>query len=146
MKMKALLAITVVAFGWSACKSPETEQADHHSHSSESMAPLEKNQGEKWQVNEEMKPYVQQGEESVITYIDEARTDYKQLAAHLKEQNELLIQHCTMEGKSHDELHKWLHPHMKKVDDLSRSKDDDEAMKKVHELLFSYQTYHEYFE
>jgi len=96
-------------------------------------------------VNEEMKPFVMKGEELVNSYIQNNHTDYKALAQQLKEQNNKLIKSCTMDGKSHDELHKWLHPHLEIVKALEDEKDATKASEIVLQLQKSYQDYHQYF-
>lgn len=107
---------------------------------------LELNDGEKWVVNEEMKPYVETGRTLVAGYNGEGQTDYQDLANKLKEQNDRLIQSCTMTGKGHDELHKWLHPHLELVYQLSNTTETHQAQDLVDRLQESYRTYHEYFD
>ena len=112
----------------------------------EATEKIELNNGEKWVVNEEMKPFIQKGEDLVQLYIQDEKTDYKSLAQQVKEQNSLLIKSCTMEGKSHDELHKWLHPHLELVEELEQAKNEDESVQIVQKLKHSYQQYHSYFQ
>lgn len=121
--------------------SETTETHEHH----ESSDVIELNNGEKWQVNEEMRPYVEKGEALVENYIHNNDTDFKSLAVQLKKQNELLINSCTMDGKSHEELHKWLHPHLELVKQLEDENDADKAANLVKKLKESYNTYHSYF-
>ncbi len=92
-----------------------------------------------------MKPFVVKGEELVNSYIQNKQTDYKALAQQLIEQNNQLIKSCTMNGKSHDELHKWLHPHLEIVNALEEEKDAAKANEIVLQLQKSYQDYHQYF-
>ncbi len=127
-----------------APSSEETLTQGEHSHD-ESSAPIELNNGEKWAVNEEMKPFVLKGEELVNTFVQNSETDYKALASKVKEQDDQLVKSCTMDGKSHDELHKWLHPHMELVEKLEKSEDAEKAKAAVAELQASYQAYHQYF-
>ena len=122
----------------------ETENHTEHQHDESSEA-IELNNGEKWLVNEEMKPFVLKGEELVNTYIQDGKTDYKTLAEQLKDQNSQLIKSCTMDGKSHDELHKWLHPHLDIVKTLENETDAIKANEIVSQLQYSYQHYHQYF-
>jgi len=122
----------------------ETENHAEHRHDESSEA-IELNNGEKWLVNEEMKPFVLKGEELVNTYIQDGKTDYKTLAEQLKDQNSQLIKSCTMDGKSHDELHKWLHPHLDIVKTLENETDAIKANEIVSQLQYSYQHYHQYF-
>src|SRR5690606_19644238 len=114
----------------------EAHAEHHHDESSEA---IELNNNEKWIVNEEMKPYVMKGEELVNSYIQDSRTDHKALAEQLKEQNNQLIKSCTMKGKSHDELHKWLHPHLEMVKELENETDVARANEIVLQLQGSYQ-------
>lgn len=122
----------------------ETENHAEHRHDESSEA-IELNNGEKWLVNEEMKPFVMKGEELVNSFIQNNHTDYKALAQQLKEQNNKLIKSCTMDGKSHDELHKWLHPHLEIVKALEDEADASKANEIVLQLQHSYQQYHQYF-
>lgn len=122
----------------------ETENHTEHQHDESSEA-IELNNGEKWLVNEEMKPFVLKGEELVNSYIQNNQTDYKALAQQVKDQNSQLIKSCTMGGKSHDELHKWLHPHLEIVKTLENETDATKANETVLHLQQSYQEYHQYF-
>lgn len=152
MKKTILLGLSVMLF-WSCNNAGTTNTenveaaAENHTeaHYNESSEPLSLNDGEKWIVNEEMKPFVAGGEELVNTYIETDQSDYKALAEELKEQNNLLVVNCTMTGTSHDELHKWLHPHMEMVKALGDESDAAKADQKVAEIRDSYKQYHEYF-
>lgn len=93
-----------------------------------------------------MKPFVQKGHELVNAFIAERRNDYQDLAEQLTVQNNQLIQSCTMEGKSHDELHKWLHPHLELVQELGSKDNGAEADKIVVEIQQSYLEYQKYFD
>src|SRR5690606_2215096 len=106
---------------------------------------IELNNGEKWVVNSEMKPFVSKGAELVNVYVQENKTDFKELTTQLKEQNNQLIKSCTMKGKSHDELHKWLYPHLELVKELDNETDTVKAKEIVVKLQNSYQQYQIYF-
>jgi hypothetical protein len=150
MNKVIVLGISIL-FLWSCNNTTEKstekqtiENRAEHQHD-ESPEAIELNNGEKWLVNEEMKPFVMKGEELVNSYIQNNHTDYKALAQQLKEQNNKLIKSCTMDGKSHDELHKWLHPHLEIVKALEDEKDATKASEIVLQLQKSYQDYHQYF-
>ncbi len=125
--------------------APEKETTHTEHHHNESSDVIELNNGEKWVVNEEMKPFILKGAALVSTFIQENNTDYKTLAEQIKDQNSQLIRSCTMTGKSHDELHKWLHPHLDLVQELAESADEEQAKAQVSKLEASYQEYHKYF-
>ena len=155
MKQIVLIAISTLVL-WSCNNNSETthsnEEANLHEehqheahHHEESSEPLELNQGEKWLVNDEMKPFVEKGEELVNTYVESNETDYPGLAKQIKEQNQQLITSCTMEGKSHDELHKWLHPHMELIEALGKASNENEANEIVMKLQESNALYQQYF-
>ena len=116
-------------------------QQEEHQHNAE--ATIELNNGEKWKVNSEMIPNIIESEELLNNYDG---NDYKSLAEQLKDKNNALISSCTMEGKSHDELHKWLHPHLELVSKLSKAKDKEQAEEIITELQKSFQTYKTYFQ
>lgn len=120
-----------------------THEENEHNHKSEA---LQLNNGEKWLVNEEMKPFVIKGEQLVNDYIANQGTDHKTLASQLKEQNNQLISSCTMDGKSHDVLHEWLHPHLEIVKELSKVETNEAANEIINRLKQSYEMYHQYFQ
>lgn len=99
------------------------------------------NNGEKWVVNDEMKPHIAKSEELLKAYDG----DYKALAEALTAENNKLIKSCTMEGESHDELHKWLHPHLEMVKELAKTEDQAQADEQINALKSSYELYHHYF-
>lgn|SRR5690554_4540147 len=151
--MKQILLIAISTFVlWSCNNSSETthsnEEADfykEHQHEKSSEI-LELNDGKRWLVNDEMKPFVDKGEELVNTYVESNATDYQGLAELINEQNQQLITSCTMEGKSHVELHKWLHPHMELIEALAKASSENDANMIIAKLQQSYALYHQYFE
>ncbi|WP_157604529.1 hypothetical protein [Solitalea canadensis] len=153
--MKNVLLIALSSLFMLSCnngtktKDTANEQASSHNHDSTSQSNALKialDGGTKWIVNEEMKPFVLAGEDLVKHYQSENNTDYKSLAEKLKLQNNGLIKSCTMSGKSHDELHKWLHPHLELVTKLEKAENEKDSNAIISQLLESYKTYHEYFQ
>lgn len=118
----------------------------HHGLTDESNLDIELDNGEKWKVNEEMKPHVTQGHKALVSYMESEGTDYKALAENIQEANKGLISSCTMQGKSHDELHKWLYPHLEMVKSLEQAEDQDQANAIIHDLEHSYAEYDNYFQ
>ncbi|WP_027376501.1 hypothetical protein [Kaistella palustris] len=147
-----------------SCEKKHEENATHESHKTEQAASgehathddhekaddhdesvrLELNNGEKWAVNPEMKPYIAESENLLNAY-DKEKGDYQKLAAALTNNNNKLVKSCTMNGKSHDVLHAWLLPHMQHIDHLKKSANREEANETVHELKESMDEYHKYF-
>lgn len=102
--------------------------------------------GQRWKVNEEMKPHVEQGMAILNDFLSKEGGSHKQLADDLKEQNNNLIRSCTMDGQSHDELHKWLLPHIELVKELSEAESEQEVTDVLNRLKASYEIYTTHFE
>ena len=104
------------------------------------------NKGDKWLVNEEMKPFILEAENILTEYIASKSSDYTVLAASLQEKNTGLINSCTMEGESHEELHKWLHPHMDLIEALANAETQEMAEPLIAQLSESFVSFHTYFQ
>ncbi|MEZ4888721.1 MAG: hypothetical protein R3E32_28605 [Chitinophagales bacterium] len=114
----------------------------HKSHNQEAVQ-IELNNGQKWNVNSEMTPYILDAEQILMNYNG---SNPKGLAEQLNAKNKGLIKSCTMNGKSHEELHKWLHPHMQLIENLDDAENTEEADIIIDELKTSFQNYHKYFQ
>lgn len=127
------------------------ENTDHvtieetHHHDTLSGGVIELKDGEKWEINAEMKPYLKRGEELVNAFIEKGGENYSALSEELEVQNQKLIKSCTMEGQSHIELHKWLAPHLSLVAQLKKAGDASEASDIVHKIAQSYREFNHYF-
>lgn len=149
MKKINILSLSLLVFlSTSSCNHSENhehgdEHATHQEHGDKHAEAIELNAGEKWTVNAEMTPFVVESEKLLNDYDN---SDYKLLAQNLKENNTKLIKSCTMDGKSHDELHKWLAPHLDLVKALGKAENEDEANGIIADLGKSFETYHTYFQ
>lgn len=132
------------------CDSGSTQHPD----SSEEQAALETQEldrkqnklGDKWLVNDEMKPFIEQAEVRLQEHKDKQSTDYALLAADLKSKNGELIKSCTMEGESHDALHEWLYPHIELLKALEQAENINQANAIIDKLHISFKTYHQSFQ
>jgi hypothetical protein len=113
--------------------------------SNESSEEIKLNDGEKWEVNAEMRPFIEQGNVILTVYIASGDSDYQLLTKYLKTQNAELISSCTMKGESHDELHKWLPPHIALIEKLANSENAITANYYLEQLKTSFDTYNTYF-
>ena len=132
--MKNIILIFATMFLLASCNSGQ------------GVEDLTLNNGEKWQVNAEMTPHIEQGNEILNDYLLQDNNNFQELATALKTQNNSLIKSCTMKGESHDELHKWLHPHMKLIEGLSKTSDPEEAKSIIKQIENSFNIYNDYFE
>ena len=119
------------------------DNQDHADHEP-SEVKLKLNDGKKWEMNAEMKPYINDMEQQLIAYNPQT-DDYKVLAKNLSETNENLIKSCTIKGTQHEVLHAWLMPHMEKIEQLKNAQTKEDADKIVGDLKQSMTTYHKYF-
>lgn len=109
----------------------------------EESSKISLNNGEKWKVNEEMLPHIEKSEDD---FNDFEGDDYKQLSKDMMKHTNNLIQSCTMDGASHDELHKWLHPHLELLKSLSSVNKQEAEEEIIPAIEKSFNTFHKYFE
>ena len=107
---------------------------------------IELNQGEKWKINAEMMPPLEASEKLILDFSASDNKNYQALAKKLKEKNQVLISSCTMKGKSHDELHKWLHPYIGLVDQLENANDTNEPNQVFLKVEQSFVIFNQYFQ
>lgn len=144
----------MVGFGLVSCSEKTTEESvtvenvemhdDHHGEIDLTEG-LVLDNGNKWLINDEMRPHLVDAENALKTFIEEGSDEYNQLGVELEKHNADLITSCTMEGKGHDELHKWLHHHIELIEDLKNASNDEEGQNAVNSLVDSFQEFHEYF-
>jgi len=153
MKKKIILIPAIALFLFSCGNASneksedlsEIETHDEHHHDDESEA-IELNNGEKWQVNANMITHIRNMENDVVSYAKVEQKDYKSLSEKLQSNIDLLTSNCTMKGKAHDELHKWLLPYIDLVKEFSEAKDETEASKHFENIQISFTTFNQYFQ
>ncbi|MBK9048652.1 MAG: hypothetical protein IPL74_18865 [Bacteroidetes bacterium] len=123
----------------------ETVTHEEHQHNDE-MQTIELNNGEKWKVDANMITHIRNMENDIISFSTVEQKDYKSLAEKLQSNIDLLTSNCTMKGKAHDELHKWLLPYIDLVTELSEAKDETEAAKQFENIQTSFTTFNQYFQ
>lgn len=101
--------------------------------------------GEKWKVNEEMTPHISEMIKAVSNYKGTSLENYRSLGQQLQGNTTSLISSCTMDGQSHNELHKWLMPFMKNVNTLVEASDVNEAKELFKKIDVSLNNYKQYF-
>ena len=120
-----------------------TDKEHHHDDQSEA---IELNNGGKWKVDANMITHIRNMENDVISFAKVEQKDFKSLAEKLQSNIDLLTSNCTMKGKAHDELHKWLLPYIDLVKELSEAKDETEAAKQFENIQTSFTTFNQYFQ
>ena len=153
MKKKIILIPAIALFLFSCGNASneksedlsEIETHDEHHHDDESEA-IELNNGEKWQVNANMITHIRNMENDVVSYAKVEQKDYKSLSEKLQSNIDLLTSNCTMKGKAHDELHKWLLPYIDLVKELSEAINEAEALQQFENIQTSFTTFNQYFQ
>ncbi len=153
MKKKIILIPAIALFLFSCGNASneksedlsEIETHDEHHHDDESEA-IELNNGEKWTVDANMLTHIRTMENDVVSYAKVEQKDYKSLSEKLQSNIDLLTSNCTMKGKAHDELHKWLLPYIDLVKELSEAKNETEATKQFENIQISFTTFNQYFQ
>ncbi|MBU2018993.1 MAG: hypothetical protein KJ941_05040, partial [Bacteroidetes bacterium] len=125
----------------------QTEISTHkeHHHDEESEA-IELNNGKKWKVDANMITSIRNMENDIISFSNDEQKDYKSLAQKLQRNIDLLTSSCTMTGKAHDELHKWLLPYIDLVYELSKTTNETQALKQFENIQTSISTFNQYFQ
>jgi PBP1b-binding outer membrane lipoprotein LpoB len=150
---KITLSIALISLFLFSCSNTSNEKSkqqtetvthEEHQHNVE-VQTIELNNGEKWKVDANMIPHIRNMENDVISFAKVKQKDYKNLAKKLQSNIDLLTSNCTMKGKAHDELHKWLLPYIDLVKELSEAKDETEEEKQFQKIENSFITFNQYF-
>lgn len=131
----------------SKTQPPAVSKESGHTHS-ESYS-IELNNGVKWKVVSEMMGHIRNMETDINRFAETQHTelkDFTPLGASLQKNINLLTSNCTMEGKAHDELHKWLLPYIDMVNELKKSESLNQAQEIFQKIQLSFQTLNTYFE
>jgi hypothetical protein len=150
---KITLSIALISLFLFSCSNTsnekskqQTEAVTHEEHQNNvEVQTIELNNGEKWKVDANMIPHIRNMENDVISFAKVKQKDYKNLAKKLQSNIDLLTSNCTMKGKAHDELHKWLLPYIDLVKELSEAKDQTKEEKQFQKIENSFITFNQYF-
>jgi len=144
LKLKIVLfAFGLVLFSCNTkSKEEKTTEMNTVEHQHSENEAIQLNDGEKWKVDDNMMRHIRNMEKDVIKFDKENGANYSLLAEKLKANIELLTSNCTMKGKAHDELHKWLVPFIELVDAFSK----DKSANQLTEMKHSFLTFNQYFQ
>ena len=121
------------------------ETAGSHHHEGDA-GPLELNGSEKWEADEHTLSVVEDMKSELSDFAKSGNEDYRVLADSLALHVNSLIAGCTMEGKAHDELHKWLVPvteNIKELKTANESSSDRVKVDKMKETLWAFDDFFE---
>lgn len=141
--MKAILTSIILLLLITSC----TNQSD-----SKENSQIEKNtynielvNNEKWEVNKEMMVHIKNMESNIEDVSNQSSPNYEELGSKLDENIGLLTSNCTMTGKAHDELHKWLLPFIDLVKELNAADSKEKQEKSFEAIQESMNEFNTYF-
>ena len=138
-----LLLILGLALAPIACSTSKTQGTDA---SAATHANLELNRGQKWVVHKPMMAHIRNLEQAVQDFEKKPGHDHAALANEIQENLGRLVTNCTMEGKAHDELHKWLMPFLGLSAEYTKATDQQVQQQKFQEIQHSLRVFNQYFE
>ena len=107
---------------------------------------IELNKGKKWKVPMAMMQHLNVMQEDIARARENNLKNYKALSLSLEKEIDLLTSNCTMKGKGHDELHKWLVPFIGDVKNFSKSTNVQQQRKQLDHLYNEFARLKQYFE
>ena len=128
--------LAFIAFLFAACNQAQKT----HEHSDE----IELNEGNKWKVVPEMLEIIRSMESDVHSFTD--TSDFNTFSIALSANVDSLTTNCTMTGKAHDELHKWLLPYIDLVSESKKAENKAQHELVLEKLRASFETFNRYFE
>ncbi len=88
---------------------------------------IDLNNGKKWEVVPKMMLIIRSMEAEINNFKGSNLNQFAALATTLSAKITELTSNCTMQGKAHDELHKWLVPFIEKVEEFAVIKSEKEG-------------------
>jgi hypothetical protein len=141
---KILFIFTVISLLNQACQQNKKNNTEIDTHQHEETTEISLNNGEKWEVEPKMMLIIKSMEMEIEQFKRGKLNQYLALADTLSSKISELTSSCTMQGKAHDELHKWLVPFMESVDEftaIKTEKEGDEFIKLFQEDFLLFNTY-----
>ncbi len=141
--MKVLLTSIILLLLITSCTN--LSDSKENSGSKKNTYNIELVNNEKWEVNKEMMVHIKNMESNIEDVSNQSSPNYEELGSKLDENIGLLTSNCTMTGKAHDELHKWLLPFIDLVKDLNAADSKEEQQKSFEAIQESMNEFNTYF-
>lgn len=139
---KSFLIIVILSLTLTSCND-EKKQTDSTLNNNWKKE-IKLDDGAKWTANIETTKGVVDLQGLIKTHNKTTVDEYVTLAKKLNERKNILVDECTMDGPSHDNLHIFLYPLIQKINLLLETKSTEDATKIVTSIsdnLTSYNTY-----
>lgn len=143
--MKNIFSMTAIGLILVTTSCSNQTESKENSESVQNTYNIELVNNEKWDVNKEMMAHIKNMESEIEAVSDQSNPNYEQLASKLDENIGLLTSNCTMTGKAHDELHKWLLPFIDLVKELNAADSKEKQEKSFEAIQESMNEFNTYF-
>lgn len=143
MKRNIFIAAMSLIALFSGCTN-QTE-SNESSESVKNTYNIELVNNEKWEVNKEMMVHIKNMELDIEATSSQSSPNYEELRSKLDENIGLLTSNCSMTGKAHDELHKWLLPFIDLVKDLNAADSKEKQQQSFEAIQESMNEFNMYF-
>lgn len=157
MKIKFLILLAFPLFFFACANDTQQsggaeathEEAHEGAHADEHEShdgAIELNNGHAWKVDDNMMSFIKKMDQDVAAFAGKNYNDYQILAMGLTENIDHLTSDCTMTGKAHDELHKWLLPYIEIVNNFAKAENEKDAQTEFEKVKASFLTFNQFFE
>ena len=143
--MKSIFSIAVISLTLITISCTNQTESNDNSDSPKNTYNIELINNEKWEVNKEMMVHIKNMESDIEAVSNQSSPNYAELGSSLGENIGLLTSSCTMTGKAHDELHKWLLPFIDLVKELNAANSKEEQQKSFETIQKSMNEFNTYF-
>lgn len=142
--MKNIINIAVISLTLITISCTNQTESNDSSDSLKNTYNIELTDNEKWEVNKKMMVHIKNMESDIEAASSQSSPNYEELGSKLDENIGLLTSNCTMMGKAHDELHKWLLPFIDLVKELNAADSKEkqqQSFEAVQESMNEFNTY-----
>ena len=142
--MKTIIYIATISLTSILISCSNEEQSKNDLESAKNPYNSELVNDEKWEVNKEMMIHIKNMETDIQITSSQPNPNYMELGSKLDANIGLLTSNCTMTGKAHDELHKWLVPFIDLVKELNAAdskKEEQKSFDAIQESMREFNTY-----
>lgn len=143
--MKSIFRIAVISITLMTISCTNQSDSKENSESDKNTYNIELVNNEKWEVNKEMMVHIKNMKSDIEAASIQSNPNYVELGSKLNTHIGLLTSNCTMTGKAHDELHKWLLPFIDLVKELNAANSKEEQKQSFEAIQESMNEFNTYF-
>ena len=143
--MKSILRIAVISLTLMTISCTNQSDSKENYESNKNTYNIELVNNKKWEVNKEMMIHIKNMASDIEAASSQSSPNYEKLGSKLDQNIGLLTSNCTMTGKAHDELHKWLLPFIDLVKELNTADSKEKQQQSFEVIQESMNEFNTYF-